>query len=47
MNEYNEHYDRDDEADEIAKELREDQDNYHRSDEEGWFYSEDENNESD
>ncbi len=30
-----------DQADEIAEELRESQNNYCRSDEEGWFYSDD------
>ncbi len=47
MNQYDEHCEQNDEADEIAEELREDQENYHRSDEEGWFYSDDEGSESD
>lgn len=42
MNQYDENQEQHDAAEEIAKELREDQENYYRSEEEGWFYSDDE-----
>lgn len=39
MNQYDEHCE---ELDEISAEIRGYQDNQHRSDEEGWFYADDE-----
>ena len=39
MNQYDEHCE---ELDEIAEEIREYQDNQLRSDEEGWYYADDE-----